>query len=124
MDKPIEHVTLVQIDLPRIGTAGGRGAFGFGNRQCKELVEVANREPDTVRAAVIALAVKHGEPASDLEQLGHNSPNWNSCFKGMTFDVRTPNPTTFHSNCYATCVIFDALKINGRYFKLEEIQPS
>lgn len=123
MDKPIEHVTLVQIDLPRIGTAGGRG-IGFGSRQCQEVVEVADREPETVRAAVIALAVKHGETASDLERLGHNSPNWNTSFKGMTFDVRNPDANTMYSNCYATCVLFDALKIDGRYFKLEELRLS
>lgn len=123
MDKPIEHVTLVQIDLPRIGTAGGRG-MGFGNRQCQEVVEVEDREPETVRAAVIALAVKHGETASDLEQLAHNSPNWHSGFKGMTFDVRNPNASAMYSSCYATCHIYDALKIDGRYFKLEELRLS
>lgn len=121
MDQPIEHVTLVQIDLPRIGTAGGRG-MGSGNRHCQELVEVANREPETIRAAVIALAVKHGETASDLERLGHNSPNWQSGFKGMTFDVRNPSGTTMYDSCYATCHLSDALKIGGRYFKLEELR--
>ena len=45
----------------------------------------------------------------------------NSSVKGATvFDIRTPNVQ--YSDTYAICVAFPALKVDGRYYKLEEIK--
>ncbi|WP_145156175.1 hypothetical protein [Pseudomonas oryzihabitans] len=122
MEKPIEFVTLVEIDLPRVGSAGAGMGLGM-NRQQNATVEIADRSPATIRAAVVALAVKHGEVAANLNQLQQvQQHGYSSRGHELTFNVQNPNASVWYDNPYATCRVHDALKIDGRYFKLEEIR--
>lgn len=80
------------------------------------LKECTDHDPATVRQIVIDAAKKCGE-TRPLDDLAHCRGGWGP---QMRFDIRFGN--MYHSNEYAECeLITTALKVDGRYFKAEEI---
>jgi len=112
----MEFVILAHVQLNRIGSATG-GGFG-SHTQTKVLKEIADEEPDTVRELVLAIAQEHGESRDALTGLSFERV-WGRDGRRAVLNIQGRN--IFHSQPYAECQIQPALKINDRYFKLEEI---
>lgn len=112
----MELVTLVRVDLKRIGSTRG-GAFTTFKRSTV-IEESADALPETVRQIVISIAEKHGEGRDALAELRLEA-HWGKGLGSMIFNIQAPN--AFFSEPYAECEVFPALKIGLRYFKLEEV---
>lgn len=123
MNNSLEIVTLVSVELHRLGTASGRNAFGMNKREHKETREVLDGQLGTIRDAVAAIAMEQGESEEDLAYLAQVSDYRYGGPKGQfLFNVDVPGANVTYTNAYATCQVFTALKIDDRYFKIEEIQ--
>jgi hypothetical protein len=118
----MELVTLAQVTVNRIGTAGTSGYVT--RRTVSGIREVRDRNPQTMRETVIEVAVEHGELREGLAGLQQESSH-------LYFQPGHPNALYFnvqghstqYGEVYAICVSYPALKIGDRYFKLEEVQP-
>ena len=112
----MELVTLVQIDLNRMGTASFAARKSFS-----KIMEVADGHNDTLRETVIKIAAEHGESAERLQLLRQvNAQTHNSVQGAIAFDIQ--DPMTRYSDVYANCLAYPALKVGERYFKLQEIE--
>lgn len=109
----MEVVNLVYIKYGRFGTANG-GFSNFGSIY-EKTVETDSVETEDLRQLVISEAKLQGE-TGPLDQLRRTHGNAQS---GLTFDLQTSG--TSYSTPYAVCLVFPALKANGRYFKLTEV---
>ena len=107
--------------FPRLGTASGRSAFNMGKREHNETREVPDEQPSTIRAAVAAIAQEQGESAEDLAHLVQVNDYRYGAKGQVTFNVNAPGSNVTYGTAYATCQIFTALKVDGRYFKVDEV---
>ncbi|WP_222548063.1 hypothetical protein [Asaia lannensis] len=116
----MELVTLAEVKLNRIGTAD---TFLQVPRQTAiEIREVRDQDPQTLREAVIEVAVEHGESRDGLASLRQETGyhHFQPAQKGaLYFNVQGTNIQ--YSDVYAVCLSYPALKIGDRYFKLEEV---
>lgn len=112
----MELVTLAQIDLNRIGTAR------FASRKTlSKIIEISDGQTETLKQAVIALAVENGESTDRLQLLNQvNARAYGSVAGCIAFDIQ--EPMTQYSDVYSNCLVYPALKIGERYFKLQEIE--
>lgn len=118
----MELVTLAQVIVNRIGTAGTVGHIP--RRTVSGIREVRDRNPQTLREAVIEVAVEHGELREGLAGLRQESSYYHSQpghQDALYFNVQ--GRSTQYGDVYAICFSYPALKIGDRYFKLEEVQP-
>lgn len=116
----MELVTLAEVKVNRIGTAG---TFRQAPRQAVSGIrEVRDQDPQTLREAVIEVAVEHGESRDGLSGLRQETSyyHFQPAHKGaLYFNVQGINVQ--YSDVYAVCLSYPALKIGDRYFKLEEV---
>lgn len=113
----MEVVTLAQAVLNRIGSATHRGAVA--HKETSITRQVPDDSQESLMELVKALAEENGESRVQLKDLAPVR-NHSSVKGAVVFDIRTPNVQ--YSDSYAVCVTFQALKVNGRYYKLEEIK--
>lgn len=115
-------VTLADVRVNRIGTAG---TFRHIPRKAiNGIREVRDQDPQTLKEAVIEVAVEHGESPDGLTQLQQESSYYHSQGRhegALYFNVQGRN--IHYGEVYAICLSYPALKIDGRYFKLEEVLP-
>ncbi|AVB20160.1 hypothetical protein BKM25_16675 [Pseudomonas avellanae] len=117
----MELVTVACIALNRIGSANSAG-FGFGrHRRQQFFTEVIDDDVDTLRQKVIEVAEANGEREGALHNL-MRAQNLGFPPGKIVFDVQ--GISTQYSDPYAACVVFPALKVAGRFFKLEEVAES
>ncbi len=122
-------VTLAKIKLNRVGTLSGGGfqsTFSNGSDRIKISTAVLDRnEPELVLAKVRELAIAAGEGKAAVDILQNSGP-W-AGRAGMNYEFREGhrNPTgTQYGQAYADCEVFPALEIDGRYFRLNEVEHS
>lgn len=114
----MELVTLVEVVFNRIGTASGGGGF-TSQRQLQKTGEVVDEEPETLREFIISTAEANGESVGSLADLrterayGRNRGEY-------VFDIQARNVQ--YSLPYANCKAFPALKVDDRYFRLDEVK--
>ncbi len=124
MSGSVEIVTLVLVEFPRLGTASGRSAFNMGKREHNETREVPDEQPATIRGAVAAIAQEQGESSDDLAHLVQVNDYRYGAKGQLTFNVDAPGATVTYGNAYAICQVITALKVDGRYFKVDEIRAT
>lgn len=116
----MELVTLAHITVNRNGTAGTVGCVP--RKSVSRIRGVLDRDPLTLREAVIEITVEHGEMQEgliDLRQersLQHSQTGHQDAFY---FNVQGYN--TQYGDVYAICFSYPALKIGDRYFRMEEV---
>jgi hypothetical protein len=115
----MELVTLAHVTLHRVGSASGQSFRE--NMEVSMTREVLDGSVESVRSAVLVIAAESGEQRVPLEALHQVSRllEYTAQPNTVVFDVLTAD--IFFSTPYATCYTFPALKINGRYFRLQEV---
>ena len=114
----MEVVTLAIITLNRIGSASSGGFTQ--HREVRRLQEVADEQAETLRAAIIQIAVELGENELALRSLADQGVQYDGSSRpARIFNVQGPN--TSYSEPYASCRTFPALKAETRYFELAEV---
>ncbi len=122
MSSSVKIVTLVRMSLPRIGAAG-QGAFSFQKNSFEGVRVVADAEQETIRKEVEWVASQNGEQAINLQHLQQIHSNYSNPKRKLEFQLNVPGSgIVSQSPPYATCEIETALEVDGRYFKVEEIQ--
>lgn len=117
----MELVTLAHIKLNRIGSASSSG-FGLGNRQQRIFItEISDNDAGTLRQAVIEIAEENGESPGSLNNLRREG-NVGALASHVILNIQGPN--TQYGLPYAECQVIPALKINGRYFELKEVETN
>jgi hypothetical protein len=116
----MEFVTLAQITLHRAGSASGHGLVRQADLSSAH--EVADAQAETLRELILSIAEKHGDPRESLQNMTQAQSYDIKQRKVTIFDSR--GRSTQYSYPYATCFAFPALKINKRYFKLEEVEQT
>jgi hypothetical protein len=113
----MELVTLAEVALHRAGSASSLGVVS--DRTVAGTYEVADEAVDTLRELVLRIAEKHGDSRESLKTMTQELAYHYTPVQGaVVFNIQARN--VFYSTPYATCVAFPALRINGRYFKLDE----
>lgn len=115
----MELVTLVHGKFHRIGSATRGGFSGCNYKTLEKTQEIANDDLETLRDFVLSVAEKNGDTREALKEMTAE-PIWGKNKSPTIFHASLSN--TFHSTPYAECKTFTAMKIEGRYFKLEEIE--
>lgn len=115
----MEVVLLAHITLNRIGSASFGG--GFSGSQCrtrKFSAELAEKDRDKLRNLVIEIAEQHGETPGNLDglQLEHEH------FRGDEFIFNIHGRNTIYGTQYAVCQLQPALKANGKYYQLQDLE--
>lgn len=110
----MEVVLLAHLNLNRIGSAGGNGWYAKQRTQMF-CIEVASANRSTLRDLVIEIAEANGEAVGALESIKFEQGYSGS----VIFDIQGPNVS--YSTPYAECKVIHALKANGKYFMLEEV---
>lgn len=114
----MELVTLAHVTLNRVGSAG-MPAWA-SHQRVHRVVEVGDDSPQTLRELVMTLAVQNGESREALEPMWQESRMNCSHEPGVVvFNIQGQNVQ--YGEPYAFCSVHPALKIDGRYFKLEEV---
>jgi len=114
----MELVTLAHVTLNRVGSAGSPA--WASHHEVSRIVEVGDGSPQTLRELVMALAAENGESREALEPMWLESRISCSHQPGfVVFNIQGKNVQ--YSKPYAICHTHPALKIDGRYFKLEEV---
>ena len=115
----MELVTLAHAQLKRIGSALSPG---MGNhKSVSRLVEVPDGGAESLREVVVSIAEEHGETRDRLQTMWlENAWNYTQQRGAVVFNIQGRN--TSYSDPYAVCFAYPALKIDGRYFKLEEVE--
>lgn len=114
----MEVLLLAQITLNRIGSASSGGSFGSGHhKQGKFSVEVTDRDRATLRNLVVEIAEGHGETPGSLDNLVLEHEH----FRGEEFIFNIHGRNTFYGTPYAHCQLQPALKADGQYYQLQEI---
>ncbi|GAA4498278.1 hypothetical protein [Gluconacetobacter tumulicola] len=122
-------VTLANIQFNRIGTLGpGRGGFpsyvsSGDDRRITVCVELENSTSAAVLEKVKEIAIQKGEHEQDLRRLGQQR-DYGADSGGMSFKEDLDVWGTQYSSTYADCEVFPAFEIDGRYFRLQEVQKS
>jgi len=81
--------------------------------------EVSDKSPDTLRELVLTIAEEHGEPRENLQNMSQRYEWDPTCQSNVVvFDIQR---NVAYSAPYAVCRTQTALKIDERYFKLEEL---
>ena len=113
-------VTLAHITLNRVGSASSYGMVRHGE---VDLVrEVPDASVESLLELVKTVAQENGEPRElwyALQQEWDPTSRVSSQKGAVVFTVQGPN--TQYSSPYAVCLVHPALKVDGRYFKLEEV---
>lgn len=121
MSSSVEIVTVVEVHFLRLGSASITGPFSNQNtREYRAAKEVADDQPQTIRDAVIDIAISQGEPADPMRGLTVLPSNYASPKNEHRFDF--PKSNVQFGAHYATCTVSAALKVDGRCFKVEEIK--
>lgn len=115
----MELVTLAHITLNRIGSANSTG-FGFGGqRERKFTAEIPDSTIATLQQIVVEIAEANGELSGALHNLCQER-NFGYPPGLVVFNVQ--GISTQYSTPYAVCQALPALKIDNRYFQLEEVE--
>lgn len=121
MSSSVEIVTVVEVHFLRLGSASITGPFSNRTpREYREAKVVADDQPQTIRAAVIDIAIAQGEPAAAMRGLTVLPINYAIPKNEHRFDF--PSSNVQFAAHYATCTVSAALKIDGRCFKVEEVE--
>jgi hypothetical protein len=118
MKDSMELVTLAHVAFNRIGSATQHGMVR--HKQEEHVGEVANEEAQTLREYVIGIAEKLGELPGSLHRMTQ-AKGWDHSHQTQVWEFNIQGPSTHYGEVYATCYAHPALKIGGRYFKLEEV---
>lgn len=122
MSSSVKIVTLVRMSLPRIGAAN-QGAFAFQKNSFEGVRVVADAELETILKEVEWVASQNGEQAINLQHLKKIDSNYSNPKKKLEFELKVPGSGIVNQTPpYATCEMETALEVDGRYFKVEEIQ--
>jgi hypothetical protein len=115
----MELVNIAEIELNRPQSAVAQGVHN-GSNPISGLFTVADKSVETLRAKVIGFAEGCGVPRSHLMSLQQVPGHHYSVTKDvLVFDI--PNLRVLYSVPYAYCRVFLAMKIDNRFFKLDEI---
>lgn len=114
----MELVTLAHITLNRIGSANASGSGFGGHRVRKFTTEVVDSAIATLKQVVIEIAEANGELSGALHNLSEERYGYPA--GQVVFNVQ--GISTHYSAPYAVCQVTPALKIDNRYFQLEEIE--
>jgi hypothetical protein len=119
-------VTVAKIRLNRPGSIGSgavqrvvRNDMSDGSKTLCVVVEGDN--VGDVRKAVQKAAVEHGENASDAERLTVSTP-YDAGNGIIWFNEGSSALGTQYGSTYAETEVFPALEIEGRYFRLSEVE--
>ncbi len=116
----MELVTLAQATLHRAGSASAHGMVR--QNEVSGTHEVADATVDTLRELVLSIAEKHGDPREGPQAMIQVPAYQYTSERDMVvFNIQPRNVQ--YGLPYATCRAFPALKIDGRYFKLDEVLP-
>jgi hypothetical protein len=112
----MELVTLAHITLNRIGSIN---ASGIGARRERTFItEVVDSTITTLQQIVVEIAEANGELKGALHNLREERYGYPA--GQVIFNVQ--GISTQYSTPYAVCQVTPALKIDNRYFQLEEIE--
>ena len=112
-------VLIETISSNRIGSANSSG-FGFGGqRERKFTAEIPDSTIATLQQIVVEIAEANGELSGALHNLCQER-NFDYPPGLVVFNVQ--GISTQYSTPYAVCQSFPALKIDNRYFQLEEVE--
>jgi mRNA degradation ribonuclease J1/J2 len=114
----MELVTLGHVTLNRVGSASYPGR---PRKQIERVSEIPDGNVDSLRELVLAVAEEHGESRDALQRMWQERNSWNHTGRGDLIVFNIHGPSTQYSDAYAICHAHPALKIGGRYFKLEEV---
>ncbi|WP_426108847.1 hypothetical protein [Pseudomonas sp. TWR1-1-4] len=110
----MEVVLLAYITFNRMGSASGGGGFS-SQRQVRFSAEVTSTDQKVIRELVIEIAEANGEAMGALKGLRYEGGY------GEELVLNIQGPSTSYSTAYAQCRIIHALKTNGQYFRLQEV---
>lgn len=116
----MELVTLGQVTLNRIGSAGRQGFVKSSS--VSVIREIPEQNPACLRELVVTVAEENGEQRSSLQNMTQQ-PGFAQGQQTPIIEFNIQGPSIFYSDPYALGCAFPALKIGGRYFKLEEVKP-
>ncbi|WP_065615059.1 hypothetical protein [Pseudomonas moraviensis] len=114
----MELVTLAHITLNRIGSANASGSGFGGHRVCKFTTEIVDSAIATLKQVVVEIAEANGELSGALHNLCEERYGYPAGH--VVFNVQ--GISTHYSAPYAVCQVIPALKIDNRYFQLEEVE--
>ena len=116
----MELVTLAHVTFNRVGSASRPGVTL--HNEVYRVSEVRDERVETLRELVVDLAVGLGESPDSLNRmwLETRPMDYTSQQGAMVFNIHGLN--TQYGSPYAICYAHPALKIDGRYFKLEEVE--
>lgn len=113
-------VTLGHATLNRIGTANVPGMGMERHKEVYQVREISEASPQALRELVLTIAEEHGEPRARLQNMRQvNAWDYTQQRDAVVFNIQGIN--VFYGTPYAVCHAHPALKIDDRYFKLEEV---
>lgn len=116
----MELVTLAHVTFNRVGSASRPGVAL--HNEIYRIREIRDGHVETLRELVLALAVELGESRDSLDPMWqeNTSMHYTPQRGAVVFNIHGPNVQ--YSSPYAICYAHPALKVDGRYFKLEEVE--
>jgi hypothetical protein len=115
----MELVTLAHVTFNRVGSASHPGMTL--HNEIHRVREVRDEQEGTLGELVVDLAVELGETRESLNRMWQENASMHYAPQrgAIVFNIHGPN--TQYGSPYAVCYAHPALKIDDRYFKLEEV---